>query len=90
MPSASTSMNPDKTYLWTTEEDFKKRYTNHTKPFRHKWHSKEATITKYIWEIKKEYNETPTLKWSLVKSVPSYSSVSKKMFIMSSGKISNC
>ena len=38
---ASTSMNPDKTYLGTAEGDFKKRYNNHTKSFRHKRYSKD-------------------------------------------------
>ena len=75
---ASTSMNPDKTYLGTTEGDFKKRYNNHTNSFRHKLYSKETALSKYIWEIKKEYNKMPTLKWSVVKSVPSYSGISKK------------
>ena len=39
---ASTSMNPDKTYLGTAEGDFKKRYNNHTKSFRQKQYSKGA------------------------------------------------
>ena len=55
---ASTSMNPDKTYLGTAERDFKKRYNNHTKSFRHKRYSKETTLSKSIWEIKKECNES--------------------------------
>ena len=59
---ASTSMNPDKTYLGTAEGDFKKRYNNHTKSFRHKRYSKETILSKYIWKIKKKYNEMPTLK----------------------------
>ena len=78
---ASTSMNPDKTYLGTTEGDFKERYSNHTNSFRHKLYSKETTLSKYIWEIKKEYNEMPTLIWSIVKSVPSYSNISKKSLL---------
>ena len=59
---ALTSINPHKTYLGTAEGDFKKRYSNHTKSFRHKWYSKDTTSSEYIWEIKKEYNEKPTLK----------------------------
>ena len=66
-------MNPDKTYLGTAEGDFKKRYNNHTKSFRHKQYSRETTLSKYIWKIKKEYNEMPTLKWSIVKYVPNVS-----------------
>ena len=73
----STSMNPEETYLATAEGDFKKRYNNHTNLFRH---SKDTTLSKYIWEIKNEYNEMPTLKWSIRKSVPSYSNISKNVY----------
>ena len=59
----STSMNPDKTYLETAEGDFKKRYNNHTNSFRHNRYSKDTILSKYIWEIKKEYYEITTLKW---------------------------
>ena len=52
------------------------RHNNHTNSFRHKRYSKDTTLSKYIWEIQKEYNEMPTLKWSIVKSVPSYSNIS--------------
>ena len=75
---ASKSINPRKTYLGTAEGDFKKRYINHTKSFRHKQYSKKTILSKYIWEIKKEYNEITTLKWPVVKSVPSYSNISEK------------
>ena len=66
---ASTSINPDKTYLGTAKGDFKKRYKNHTKLFRHKPYSNETALSKYIWKIKEKYNEMPTLKWSIVKYV---------------------
>ena len=58
---ASTSMNPDKIYLGTAE-GFEKRYNNHANSFRYRWYSKETTLSKYIWETKKEYNEMRTLK----------------------------
>ena len=48
---------------------------------KHKLYSKETTLSNYIWEIKKEYNEMPTLIWSIVKSVPSYSNISKKCLL---------
>ena len=83
---ASTSINPDKTCLGTAEGNFKTRYNNHTKSFRNKWYPKETTLSKYIWEIKKAYNEMPTLKWSLVKSVPLNSNTSKKCLLCLPGK----
>ena len=77
---ASTSINPDKTNLEMVEGDFKKRYNNQNNSFRHKRYSKETTLSKYIWEIKKEYNEMPPLIKSIIKSVPSYSNISKKCY----------
>ena len=44
-----TSINPNKTNLGAAEENFMKRYSNHTKSFRHKRYSKETTLSKYIW-----------------------------------------
>ena len=70
-------MNPDK----TAEVDFKKRYNNQSNSFRHKWYSKDTTLSKYIWGIKEEYNEMPTLKWSIVKYVLLYSNISKKCLL---------
>ena len=79
---ASTSMNPDKTYLGMAEGDFKKIYKNiHTNSFRYKRYSKDTILSKYTWETKKEYNEMPTLNRLIVKSVPSYSNISKKCLL---------
>ena len=49
-------MNPDKTYLGTTEGkiEVKKRYNNHTNSFRHNEYSQDRTLSNYTWEIKKK------------------------------------
>ena len=78
---ASTSMNPDKTYFGTAEGDFKQRYYNHTKSFKYKKNSNDTTLAKYVWDIKEKYKETPVLKWSIVKTVPGYSNISKKCLL---------
>ena len=60
----STSMNAEKTNLRMAKGDFKKRYnitqihldTNGTQR-KHHYHQ-------YIYEIKEEVNEMPTLNWS--------------------------
>ena len=74
---ASTSVNSDKVYLGTAEGEFKERYFNHNKSFRHRSYANETTLSKYVWEIKDKCNEMPSLKWSVVKSVPRYSNISK-------------
>jgi len=77
----STPSKADKVYLGTAEGDFKKQYYNHTKSFRNKTYANETTLSKYIWNIKEKENLTPTLEWSIVKSVPGYSNISKKCLL---------
>ena len=78
---ASTSVNPDKVYLGTAKGEFKQRYHNHNKSFRHRSYANKTTLSKYIWEIKDKYNEMPSIKWAVVKSVPGYSNISKRYFL---------
>ena len=74
----STSVNPETVYFGTAEEQFKKRYYNHNKSFKHRSYANEITLSKYIWEIKDKYNEMPSLKWSVVKSVSGYWNISER------------
>ena len=37
----------------------------------------KTTLAKYVWEQKQRHNITPTLKWYIVKSVQSYSNITK-------------
>jgi len=67
---------PNKVYIGLTERDFKKRFYNHNKSFSNEKYSKETTLSTYIWELKRN-QETPSLTWSIVKSVPPYSNISK-------------
>ena len=78
---APTSANPDQVYLGTAARDFKKRYYNHNKSFIHRSYANKTTPSKYVWEIKDKYNEMPSLKWSVVKSVPGYSNISKRCLL---------
>ena len=38
----------------------------------------DKTLSKYLWEIKEKFKIMPSLKWSIIKSVPAYSNFSKK------------
>ena len=59
----SASGHPDKAYLGTAEGD----YTQMNK----------TTLAKYVWVLKQKHNITPTLNRYIVKSVPSYSNITK-------------
>ena len=72
---------PEKVYLGTAEGDFKKRYYNHRKSFKNRLYECDTTLSKYIWEIRDKYAEEPTLKWSIVKRVPSYSNIMKRCML---------
>ena len=74
----SSSNNPDKVYIGLSEPEWKKRYYNHRQSFNNKKYSGSTTLSSYIWEIKNRDNEVPMLKWSILKSVPGYSNITKK------------
>ena len=77
----SATNKPDKVYIGLTEDEWKKRYYNHTKSFRNKKYEKSTALSSYVWEIKNKTNETPTLKWSILKSVPAYNNITKKCLL---------
>ena len=45
--------------------------------FKNREKANDTTLSKYVWEVKDKYKETPSLKWSIVKSVPGYSNITK-------------
>ena len=79
--TVSTSVNPDKVYLGIAEGDFKNRYHKCTKSFRNKRYTNDTSLSKYIWEIKEKHQGNPSLKWSIVKRIPAYSSITKKCLL---------
>ena len=69
-------MKPGKVYLGTTEGDFKQHFDNHKKSSNNSAYRNETTLSKY--KFKEKYNETPVLKWYIVKTVPSNSNINKR------------
>ena len=69
---------PNKVYLGTKEGDFKQPFYNHRMSFNNEGHSTDATLSKYVWEVKRKFKIMPSLKWYIIKSVPAYSNISKK------------
>ena len=41
----------------------------------------KITLPKYVWEQKQGHNVTPSLKWYIVKSVTSYSNITKSCML---------
>ena len=41
----------------------------------------QTTSAKYVWQLKQKDNTTPTLKWYIVKSGPSYSNITNSCML---------
>ena len=72
---------PNKVYLRPAEGDFKKRFYNHRKSFNNEGSANDATLAKYIREVKESSNSSLTLVWSIAKKVLPYSNISKKCLV---------
>ena len=76
---ASTPTKPQRVYIGISEDEWKKRYYNHTKSFRNKRLNKhETSLSSYVRKIKKETGQIPTLTWSVIRTVTDYSNTTKK------------
>ena len=53
-------------YIGLASGNFKTRYNNHTKSFRHKRYEKETELSKYIWGLKNK-NIDHQISWSIVR-----------------------
>ena len=77
---ASVPNKPDKVYIGLTEKEFKERHYGHKTSLTSKEASK-TTLSDYIWTVREEQKIDPTLKWSIIKSVPAYNNISKKCLL---------
>ena len=75
--TVTTISEPTKVYLGVTEGEFKDRFYKHQSSFNNKTYANSTSLSKYIWERKEQFNETPALKWEIVKSFPAYSNKTK-------------
>ena len=74
-------MKPYKFYLGTTEGDSKQSFCNHKKYFNNSIYRNDTTLSRNVWDIKEKYIETPVLKWYIVRTVPSYSNITKRRLL---------
>ena len=75
---ASVPNKPDKVYIGLTEHEFKTRYSGHKTSFKYKKHAKSTALSIYFWNIKEKEKIDPILTWSILKSVPAYSNITKR------------
>ena len=75
-------------YIGSTEPEFKLRYGNHKKSFKHETYKSETTLSKYVWD--KNLNPKPNIKWKFLKKCTTYDvgkkscdlCISEKFFII--------
>ena len=65
-----------KFYLGICETEFKTRFNNHKKSFRHRENEKDTELSKYIWELKDKHTEYQ-IRWSISQESSGYNPVSK-------------
>ena len=70
-----------KMYLRLAEGEWKSRFYPDMLSFKHKRHSNKTTLSSYMWQLKKVSRETPNLRWSALRCIPSYSNISKKCLL---------
>lgn len=69
----SAPNQPNKVYIGLTEKEFKTRWNSHKLSFNNVKYRHSTALSTYVWELKEKFNTVPSLKWSIIKSVKSYS-----------------
>ena len=79
--TATTTSSPGKEYIGITEGPWKHRHAVHKSSFKNKNYKARTTLTDYIWKMKENFAEMPTIKWSIIKTAPAYSNISKRCLL---------
>ena len=80
---------PGKIYLGICDTEFKTRYGNHKKSFRHRRYEKDTELSKYIWELK-DQNKNFEIKWSIYRKSCGYNQVAKSCNLCLMEKVLIC
>ena len=77
-----------KTYIGLTEGPWKQRYSQHKLSFNNHKYEQTTTLSKFIWNTKRQTGKTPEVSWSISKPIPSYTNTSKRCLLCLSEKLS--
>ena len=70
--SVSAPNHPTKDYFGLTEGTFKTRFTAHKCSFRVEAHKHETELSKYIWALRDEGVDDPSVTWSIARRASPY------------------
>ena len=89
--NASQTQNPPKKEMLYigAAENFKLRYRNHIKSFRHEIYQKETELSKYVWMLKNQ-NLKYSITWNILKQTSGYNKTSKICNLCISEKLEIC
>ena len=86
--TVSATLNfPEQVYLAVAEGDWKQRFYNHKNSIKSESYRNDTTLSSYLWGLRGKHNVFPTLTWSVVKSVPGYSNISKRYLLCLTEKV---
>ena len=85
--SVSVPDRPTKEYYGLTEGTFKTRFTAHKRSFRVEAHKQETELSKYIWALKNEGINDPSVTWSIVRRAAPYKCGSRRCDVCLSEKL---
>jgi hypothetical protein len=60
------SNDETKSYIGLSGGEFKDRFRNHTKSFKHEKYEKETELPKYVWKLKRKKTKY-TIEWEILK-----------------------
>ena len=69
--TVTTTSGETKVFIGMAEHSFKTRYNNHKLSFKHRKHSHDTVLSKYIWDQRGK-NTDFSIKWSIVTRASSY------------------
>ncbi|KAL9985485.1 hypothetical protein ACROYT_G007899 [Oculina patagonica] len=69
--TVATTPGETKVYIGISEHSFKTRFNNHKLSFKHRKHSHDTVLSKYIWDLK-DNNTEFSIKWSIVTRASAY------------------
>ena len=84
---ASTTRNPPKNYIGIAKGEWKKRHRVRKTSFKHETQKTDTSFASCVWETRDTINETPTLKWSILKTAPPYTNKSKRCLLCLNEKL---
>ena len=73
-------------YYGSSEGEFKTRYNNHTKSFRHRKHQNDTELSKCVWKLKDEGKEY-VVKWTIARRAFTYKCGTRRCDLCLSEKV---